>query len=264
VHVHQHTGHGDWSDTVPWLVAVAGMATGYLVAAVRAKSGPRGWSGWRIAAWLAGCLAVAAALLLPGPGDARDHMARHLLLGMLAPLGLVLAAPVTLFLRTAPPTARWVAVRMLRSSAVHLLGHPAVAAVLSVGGLYVALLVPLPAHPVLDLHYLAAGYLFVWSVAGPDPAPRRPSLKLRMVVLVLTAAAHSVLAKYLYVLAVVDPERDAALLMYYGGDVAELLLAVALFTSWYRRRPDDRKEDSSPRRGVLGVGQRKETDHGYR
>lgn len=76
---------------------------------------------------------------------------------------------------------------MLRSPAVHLLGHPAVAAVLSVGGLYVALLVPLPAHPVLDLHYLAAGYLFVWSVAGPDPAPRRPGLKVRMVVLVLTA-----------------------------------------------------------------------------
>jgi putative membrane protein len=263
--MHEHTGHGDWSGTILWLVAVGGMMTAYLVASARARGGPRGWSGWRIAAWLAGCLAVAAALLLPEPGDPRSHMARHLLLGMLAPLGLVLAAPVTLFLRTAPPTARRVAIRMLRWPAVHLLGHPASTAVFSVGGLYMALLAPLPAHPVLDVHYLAAGYLFVWSVAGPDPAPRRPGFTTRMGVLILTAAAHSVLAKHLYVLAAADPERDAALLMYYGGDIAELLLAVALFTSWYRHRTSrGPSEDSSPRRRVLPVSQRKETDHGYR
>jgi hypothetical protein len=44
-----------------------------------------------------------------------------------------------------------------------------------------------------------------------------------------------VLAKHLYAVAVVDHERDAALLMYYGGDVAELLLAVALFAAFRSR-----------------------------
>jgi putative membrane protein len=259
--MHTHTGH-DWTGTVLWLVAVAGMAVGYLAASGRARRGPRGWSGWRVAAWSAGCLVVAVAHLLPDPGDARVHMARHLLLGMLAPLGLVLAAPMTLFLRTAPPAARRVAVRLLRSPAVHLLGHPAVTAVLSVGGLYVALLAPLPAHPLLDVHYLAAGYLFVWSVAGPDPAPRRPGFRVRLVVLVLSAAAHAVLAKHLYALAVADSERAAALLMYYGGDVAELLLAIALFTGWYRRRAR-RGSARADLTGSAGDGGARPAGHGF-
>ena len=66
----------------------------------------RRWSPWRTASWGAGAALVALGLLpqyLPFPdGDLRQHMLQHLLLGMLAPLGLVMAAPVTLALRTAP------------------------------------------------------------------------------------------------------------------------------------------------------------------
>ncbi|MFC6091320.1 cytochrome c oxidase assembly protein [Saccharothrix lopnurensis] len=180
-------------------------------------------------------------------------MARHLLLGMVAPLGLVLGAPVTLLLRVADPrTRRWVG-RVLRSRPVHVLGHPAVAALLSVGGLYAVVLTPLHRaaehdlvlHHVLNLHHLAAGYLFTWSIAGPDPAPRRPGTTTRAVVFVLAAAAHAVLAKLLYADALALPPtgagdaealRAAARLMYHGGDLAELALATALFAGWYRRR----------------------------
>lgn len=231
--MHDHHGWLGAGLALAALIAVL-FAAGYLVAAARA--GPRGWSGWRVAAWLAGCLVLAVALapVLPWEGDPRHHMARHLLLGMVAPLGLVLAAPVTLLLRTAPVRWRRVVGAVLRSRVVHVVGHPAVAAVLSVGGMYVALLLPLPAHPLLDLHYVLAGYLFAWSVAGPDPAPGRPGLATRVTVLVLAATAHGVLAKLRYAEATSAADRDAALLMYYGGDVAELLLAVALFAAWYR------------------------------
>lgn len=221
--MHDH-GLGVW-PVVAVLAAVA-VAVAYVVATRRA--GPRGWSAWRTASWLGGCGVVVLAFLVSGE---QAHMLRHVLLGMVAPLGLVLAAPVTLFLRTAGPGPRRPVVRVLRSPVVHVLGHPVVAAVLSVGGMYAVMLTPLhtTANPVLYVHYLAAGYLFTWSVAGPDPAPRRPGFGTRLVVLVLAAAAHAVLAKLLYAGAVDDTDRDAALLMYYGGDVAEVLLAAALF-----------------------------------
>ena len=50
-------------------------------------------------------------------GDFRTHMLQHLLIGMLAPLGLVLGAPVTLLLRSIPRPAGRVVGRLLRSLA---------------------------------------------------------------------------------------------------------------------------------------------------
>jgi cytochrome c oxidase assembly factor CtaG len=188
-------------------------------------------------------------------------MARHLLLGMVAPLGLVLAAPVTLLLRvTDRRTGRRIG-RILRSRPVHAIGHPAVAALLSVGGLYAVMLTPLhqaaATDPVLGhvlhVHYLAAGYLFAWSIAGPAPAPNRPTILIRTVVFVLASAAHSVLAKLLYAHA--EELRAAARLMYYGGTLAELALAVALFAGfggWAGRTAPAREAARAGRRYPRG------------
>ena len=249
-----HGGHVAEGPSWFPLLPVVLLAVGYLLAAVR---DPRGWDHRRTAAWLVGCalLAVAVGPLAPLPDDPRGHMAQHLLLGMLAPLGLVLGAPVTLLLRVAPPPVRRVVGRLLRARPLHLIAHPVTAALLSTGGLALVLLTPLYAaaerhsalHHALHLHYVAAGYLFAWSLAGPDPAPRRPGLAVRVGALLGAAAGHAVLAKYLYANAETLPpgltDRDpaafqsAAQLMYYGGDLAELLLAVALFATWYNR-PD--------------------------
>ncbi|TQJ20087.1 putative membrane protein [Micromonospora sp. A202] len=249
-----HGGHVAEDPTWFPLLPVVLLAVGYLLAAVR---DPRGWDHRRTAAWLVGCalLAVAVGPFAPLPDDPRGHMAQHLLLGMLAPLGLVLGAPVTLLLRVAPPPVRRVVGRLLRARPLHLIAHPVTAALLSTGGLALVLLTPLYAaaerhsalHHALHLHYVAAGYLFAWSLAGPDPAPRRPGLAVRVGALLGAAAGHAVLAKYLYANAETLPpgltDRDpaafqsAAQLMYYGGDLAELLLAVALFATWYNR-PD--------------------------
>ncbi|MEV4500282.1 cytochrome c oxidase assembly protein, partial [Micromonospora arborensis] len=239
-------------DGAGWLplVPVALLAGSYLLAAVR---DPRGWDYRRVAAWLGGCalLAVAVGPLAQLPDDPRGHMAQHLLLGMLAPLGLVLGAPVTLLLRVAPPPVRRVVGRLLRARLLHLIAHPVTAALLSTGGLTLVLLTPLYAaaernsvlHHALHLHYVAAGYLFAWTLAGPDPAPRRPGPAVRVGALLGAAAGHAVLAKYLYANAGTLPPgltgrdpaafQSAAQLMYYGGDLAELLLAVALFATWY-------------------------------
>ncbi|WP_433005442.1 cytochrome c oxidase assembly protein [Kribbella sp. CA-294648] len=251
-----HGGHGGdsaagdaWLPFAVVLVLLAGAVGAYLWMTRRTT---RGWRSTRTAAWVAGCLVVAVSMspLLADRADPVAHMAQHLLLGMVAPLGLVLGAPVTLVLASSTPAVRRRVARVLRWRVVHLLGHPVSAAVLSVGGLAVVMLTSaygaLERYPLLHhavhLHYLASGYLFAWSIAGPDPAPRRPGLPVRVAVLIAAAAAHSVLAKVVYAQAAslpmsegqsVEVVQRAARLMYYGGDLAEVLLATLLFSSWF-------------------------------
>ena len=101
-------------------------------------------------------------------------------------------------------------------------------------------------HAAVHAHVLVAGCVFVWSIlAGPDPAPHPASMRIRTGVLVASIAAHGVLSKLMYGygwprgagLGVAESQA-AAELMYYGGDLAEGLLAAALFARWYRaQRP---------------------------
>lgn len=239
------------------LLLVGLLAAAYLGLARRwGRRRRRGWSRWRAASWSIG-LALLAAGLSPSLSAAAHHdpvahMVQHLLVGMYAPIGLVLAAPVTLFLgATTTRTARRVTA-LLRTRVVHLLSHPATATVLSAGGLWVlygtslyALTARSPVvHHLVLFHLVAAGVLFAWAVAGPDPAPRRPGLLVRLGALLVSAASHAVLAKLLYARAghwppgghgPVDRTETAAMLMYYGGDLAELLLAVVVLAGWYAR-----------------------------
>ena len=235
------------------LVALAAVLAGYLLAVRAQRRAGRRWARGRTVAFAVGVglLAVAAAppLAAWAHGDLRGHMVQHVLVGMLAPLGLVLGAPVALALRSLPvPAARRVT-RALRSGAVRVVSHPAAAAVLNVGGMVVLYLTPLYAatltspalHAAVHAHVLAAGVLFTWSVlGGPDPAPHPAPLGTRLGVLTLAIAAHAVLGKVMYgflwprgVAGAAEVEA-AAQVMYYGGDLAEALLVAALFARWYR------------------------------
>lgn len=235
-----------------WLM-LAAMLGVYLVAAARQRRVARNWNGWRTASFVVGIVMLALAVSPPltalAHHDLRGHMVQHLLLGMLAPLALVLAAPVTLALRTLTVHVGRRVSALLRSRPLHTIAHPVTALVLNVGGMYLLYLTPLYAatltspllHGLVHLHFLAAGYLFAGAIAGLDPAPRRPGPRTRLAVLFIAIAAHSTLAKLMYAYGWprgtphdLDQIRAAAQLMYYGGDLAELLLAVALFASWYR------------------------------
>lgn len=249
-----HMAHDSGGTSALQLMLVAAVAGTYLILAMGRRREGRGWSSSRSAAFVAGCGALALGLspqLLPYPsGDFREHMLQHLLIAMIAPLGLVLGAPVTLLLRSVPTSAGRRFGRVLRSRPLHFLANPVTALLLNVGGLAVLYLTPLysvtTANPVLHhlvhLHFLAAGCLFTWVIAGPDPAPRRPSVPARLVVLGIAIAAHAVLSQLMYAGLFVhlpvpaDQRRGGAELMYYGGDIAELMLAFALVTTWRRRR----------------------------
>lgn len=232
------THHGPAPLLVTGLVLTAAVA--YPVIA----SGLAAWPGARTVRWLLGVAAVAAAVLGP-VGDAHDlrgHVAGHLLLGMLAPLLLVSAAPVTLVLRALPHHRARALARLLRSRPVAVVTHPAVATVLDVGGLWVLYRTDLcalaaarpPLLALVHLHMLLAGYLFAFSLVGPDPAPHRPGLAVRAGVLVLAVAAHDVLATLLYVAPPpgVAPVPEAGMLMHYGALPVHVALFVLLGREW--------------------------------
>ncbi|TWI52472.1 putative membrane protein [Pseudomonas duriflava] len=242
---------------VPWLLVSATLVGWilYLSAYLHLQAQGRSWSPWRVSSFAGGIVLVLVALLPPvstfAHADLRGHMLQHLLLGMFAPLGLVFGAPGTLLLKTLPSAQARGLVTFLGRPLPRRLTHPLTAAVLDMGGMYLLYLTPLYAasqnspwlHTWLHLHFLVSGYLFTWSIAGPDPALHRPSLCTRLVVLFLATAAHAALAKLMYGfsyprglgLESIELQR-AAQWMYYGGDMAEALLIVAFCSLWFRRR----------------------------
>jgi putative membrane protein len=215
-------------------------AAAYLLCVQRLGGRGVRWPIHRSAFFLLGLAIIGVVILSPmTAGDERFHIhtLQHLLLGMAAPLCLMLSAPFTLLLRALPPPRRAPLARLLHGRLLRLIAHPVTTAQLAVGslyalyftGLYQATLDHPSLHELVHIHFLIAGYLFAWSIAGVDPSFRRPSLPVRGGVLIVAMAAHGILAKLLYVhgplLAagseVATPERQAAgLIMWYGGERA--------------------------------------------
>ncbi|WP_151769566.1 cytochrome c oxidase assembly protein [Streptomyces abyssomicinicus] len=272
-HGQHHHGGGAPSLLEPALtvLVLAALACGYLLAVRRARrrNPVQGWNVRRSASFLGGLALLALALLPPlGPAahsDFRAHMTQHLIIGMYAPLALVLAAPATLLLRALPaPHARRLTA-VLHSPPVRVVTHPAVALLLGTGTLALVYFTPLyeaaTAHPaghrLLHLHFLASGCLFAHVIAGPDPAPARPGVRARLVWLGVAIAAHALVSQALYggfhvqVDAPAVQLRQGGEIMYYGGDLAELLLAGALVATW---RPERRATGRA--RGVTGGARR--------
>lgn len=256
--------------------AVAGYAAG----AARLRRRGDAWPRWRDASFTAGgtALAWAAAGPLPG-GPFTAHMVQHLIVGMAAPLLLVLARPVTLVLRALPPGAgRGGLLSAARSAPMGVLLFPPLAALLDAGGLWLLYRTDLFAaarhlpwlHTLVHAHVLAAGLLFTFSVCQLDPMRRRRSPALRGTALLAAGAAHAVLAKSLYaaappgtVFSAADL-RTGARVMYYGGDLVEVALAVVLAGSWYaaagrawaRRHREGPRARRRPGRAIAGEGAR--------
>lgn len=252
-----HQDHMNFGGVALWvpLVILILILAAYLAGVVRLRRNGVDWSGFRVFYFVLGIALLFAAFAPPLATlvhhDLRVHMVQHLLIGMLAPLGLVLAAPLTLVLRILPAEKGRKITAVLGSRPLHFISHPVTALFLNIGGMYILYLTPLYAamqtsmwiHYLVHFHFVAAGYLFIWSVAGPDPAPGRPSLRFRLLVLFVSMATHAWLSKLMYAYEFprntshsLTEIQEAAQWMYYGGDLAEVLLAVAFFALWYRKK----------------------------
>lgn len=253
---HDHDmSHGAAQGPFGWVtfesvvvLVLLGAAIGYAVA-LWISRGRSPWPASRTAMWYLGITFVGAALAGPLAKAAHTsftaHMVGHLLLGMVAPLLLVLAAPVTVILRAMPVAGARSLTRFLRTPGVRLITHPVVAAGLNIGGLWALYATDLYhlmhssvlVYALVHAHIFLAGYLFTFSIVGVDPDPHRASMRVRSAVLILFIAAHSILAKWLYAhppagVGTADGEVGAQV-MYYGGDVVDVLMIVVLFTGHY-------------------------------
>lgn len=245
---HAHGGGTPLDVILMVLFAISWVV--YLSGVVSSHSRGRPWPLFRLVFWTAGIALAAAAVVGPLADAAHEsfvaHMWAHLFSGMLAPLLLVLAAPVTLALRTLDVTPARRLSRLLRSAPARLVAHPLSAAVLSAGGLWVIYVTPVfesmqtnrISHLFVHAHLLAAGYLFTAAVIGIDPRPHPPGRAVSVVALVSVMASHGILAKNLYAhppMGVpVSDAREGAQLMHYLGAWAEGTIIVIFCTQWYR------------------------------
>ncbi|WP_394218751.1 cytochrome c oxidase assembly protein [Halobacillus trueperi] len=208
------------------------------------------WPAWRYVFWTIGVLCAGVAVIGPLADQARidfrAHMMGHLLLGMLAPLLLVLAAPMTLLLRTLPVSAAKKISVFLRGSYVRLISHPITASILNIGGLWVLYTTDLYhimhnslwIHVLVHLHVFLAGYLFTMAMIYTDPVAHRYSYLYRAIVFIIALAGHGILSKYLYASPPEGVSQNQAeagsMLMYYGGDAIDAVLIFILCLQWYK------------------------------
>lgn len=134
------------------------------------------------------------------------HMMAHMLLGMIAPIGLVMGAPITLALRTLPQGrdgsergVRAFALTVLHSKYSVILTNPVTALALFDGSLFVLYFTDLFAnlmqnhagHLFMNLHFILAGFLFFNVIIGIDPNPRKYPHIVRIVILFGAMSLHA-------------------------------------------------------------------------
>jgi len=200
----------EWRPDLFFALLVVTLGGLYAAGVVRLRRRGDGWQIGRILAWYGGLLVVAASTLT-GVGTYAPvlfsvHMSQHMVLNMLAPIFLVLGAPVTLALRALKPAERrgdrgpreWL-VALLNSRALKIITHPLIVTVLFMGSTYVLFFTDLfetlmrdhLGHLAMNLHFLITGCLFFWLLMGVDPAPRKLPHLLRLFIFFVTMPFHA-------------------------------------------------------------------------
>ncbi len=222
----------------------------YISAVIFTNRRYKPWPLYRTVCWVLGILCALLAVVGPLANralvDFTAHMMSHLLLGMLAPLLMAIAAPVTLLLRTLRTSWARGLSRFLKSWLSRIYTHPIVATFLNIGGLWVLYTTDLYSlmhestllHVIIHLHVFIAGYLFTVSIIYFDPVFHRKSFLYRATVLIIALAGHGILSKYLYAHppAGVPPEQAelGSMIMYYGGDLIDAIIIFLLCLQWFR------------------------------
>jgi len=194
-----------------WLMLIiAGVAVGLYIAGVARLRG-RGdkWPVGRTIAWVLGwAFFVYATNGAPGVYGRvmfSMHMVMHMAVMMAIPIFLVLGAPITLALRSLKSRRdktlgpREVLLSLTHSRYAAFMANPVVAAVVFFGslvgfywsGAFEFALTTHTGHVLMTMHFLMAGYLFVWSLIGIDPGPPKWSAPLRLLILLATLASHA-------------------------------------------------------------------------
>jgi cytochrome c oxidase assembly factor CtaG/putative copper export protein len=171
------------------------------------------WPVGRAIAWYVGLAVLTfgtlSGLAVYGRASFSMHMTQHMTLSMIAPLLLVLGAPITLALRSLPAARstqpagprEWL-LAALRSPFARVLTHPVTALLLFISapfmvyfsGLFETAMRAHWAHELMHVHFVLVGYLFYESLIGADPIPYRATYPMRMVTVFAALSFHAFFA----------------------------------------------------------------------
>ena len=138
-----------------------------------------------------------------------SHMIQHMTLSMLAPILIVLGAPITLALRALPSEAHtehrnlrsWI-VSLLHSRYSRFITQPLIVLAIFTFGLYGiyftsafgSLMAGHVGHLFMEVHFVIAGVLFTYVVIGVDPAPRQVPHWARLILVLVALSLHAFFA----------------------------------------------------------------------
>ncbi|MDQ5862351.1 MAG: cytochrome c oxidase assembly protein, partial [Actinomycetota bacterium] len=189
-------------------VAVFGLVSYVLGVANVHRRGDK-WQWFRSVNWVIGLLVLT--YITSGPPSVYGrvlfsaHMVDHMALTMVAPIFLVLGAPVTLALRALPARGdgsrglrEWLLV-FVHSKFSQLVTHPIFAAGNFAGSIVLFYYSDAfgfamrehVGHELMNLHFALTGYIFVLSMIGTDPLPRRAPYPMRLLLLLATMGFHA-------------------------------------------------------------------------
>ena len=195
------------------------------------------------------------------------HMIAHMILSMIAPIFLVLSAPITLALRTLPigrtfeerGIRGWL-IESLHSRFTAIWTNPLVALAIFDGSLFALYFTPLFGelmsshfgHLLMNLHFIAAGLLFFHVIVGIDPNPRRVHHLVRVVILLGAISIHAFFSIALqasntlidggYYASLERPwatdlladQKSGAAIGWAMGEIPIIIALVATFIQWMR------------------------------
>jgi putative membrane protein len=248
------------------VASIVGLVV-YLAAVVRLRRTGVVWPWWRTLAWAAGTASLFAVTGTWVNGYSMVlfsvHMTQHMVLSLITPLLLLLAAPVTLALRTLPRgrgaagVPRALLLNALHSRLGRFLAHPLFTVPLFIASLYGVYFTPLfdalmsnpVGHQVMLAHFVVTGLLFFGPIVAQDPWPRTLTHPGRMLELFLPVPFHAffgvaiMMAGSLVVDSFVNPPADwgvdllrdqgvAGGIVWAFGELPTVLVLLVVFFSW--------------------------------
>jgi putative membrane protein len=216
-----HNGHGTdllpftlgrglgWSADPFFLVGCLVALALYAWGVVRLVRRGDKWPVGRTVAFVAGVLMILLVMCTRlndyGMVMFSVHMVQHMVISMLAPILLLLGAPITLALRALPTAGkgrkgpRELLLMFLHSWYMRIVTHPAFTIPMFIASLYALYFTPLfdflmgstPGHIAMMVHFLAVGLFFFWPIMGVDPGPHRPGYLMRMLELFAGMPFHA-------------------------------------------------------------------------
>ena len=195
------------------------------------------------------------------------HMISHMVLATLAPIGIVLGAPITLALRTLPigrtqeeRGVRGFAIAILHSRYSQIITHPVSALIIFEASLFALYFTDLFnwlmsyhfGHFFMGLHFLLSGILLFFVIIGVDPTPQKSPFILRIAILFVAISIHAFFSVALmsssqlvdggYFAEIARPwwpdfladQKMGASIGWAMGEIPILLALIATFIQWIR------------------------------